>query len=218
MRGLSLMERLARLPAARRDEVLKALEPADRLPLLRTWELTARPAQLAPAGDWSVWLILAGRGFGKTRAGAEWVTAMARANPGSRFALVGATSHDAVSVMLEGESGLLAVAPGSFRPHWKASKRQLLWPNGAQATVVSAVEPDQLRGPQFHFAWCDELAAWPKPREAWDNLRMGLRLGPAPRAVVTTTPRPMPLLKALIAAPDVVVTRGSTYDNRSNLP
>jgi phage terminase large subunit-like protein len=218
VRELSLMERLARLPADRRAALLGAVPASARLPLLRSWPWTARPSQLAPAGDWSVWLILAGRGFGKTRAGAEWVTAMAQATPGGRFALVGATAHDALGVMLEGESGLLAVAPQAFRPHWKATRRQLLWPNGAQATLFSAVEPDQLRGPQFHFAWCDELAAWPKPREAWDNLRMGLRLGDAPRVVVTTTPRPMALLKQLRSAPDVAVTRGSTYDNRTNLP
>jgi phage terminase large subunit-like protein len=218
VRELSLLERLVRLPAPRRDSVLGLVPADERLALLKSWRWTARPSQLAPAGDWGVWLILAGRGFGKTRAGAEWVTALARANPGARFALVGATAHDALSVMLEGESGLLSVAPGGFRPEWKATRRQLIWPNGAQAALFSAVEPDQLRGQQFHFAWCDELAAWPKPKEAWDNLRMGLRLGDHPRVVITTTPRPMPLLKALCGAPGVVVTRGSTYDNRSNLP
>lgn len=212
------MERLVRLPAADRDAALGLVPVGDRLGLMTSWNWTARPSQLPPAGDWSVWLILAGRGFGKTRAGAEWATATARANPGTRFALVGSTAHDAVSVMLEGESGLRSVAADCFRPEWKAARRQLVWPNGAQATLFSAVEPDQLRGPQFHFAWCDELAAWPRPKEAWDNLRMGLRLGDNPRVVVTTTPRPLPLLKALSSAPGVVVTRGSTYDNRLNLP
>lgn len=217
-RELSLMERLVRLPAPVRRKLLEQVPEADRHRLLTSWRWTARPAQLAPEGDWSVWLILAGRGFGKTRAGAEWVTAMAGAHPGARFALVGATAHDAVAVMLEGESGLLAVAPDGFAPLWKATKKQLLWPNGAMATLVSAVEPDQLRGPQFHFGWCDEIAAWPKPKEAWDNLRMGLRLGAAPRVVVTTTPRPMPFLRTLSAGPGVMVSRGSTYDNRANLP
>ncbi len=217
-RELSLMERLVRLPAQVRRELLKQVPPADRVSLLSSWRWTARPAQLAPGGNWSVWLILAGRGFGKTRAGAEWVTAMAGAHPGARFALVGATAHDAVAVMLEGESGLLAVAPKGFAPIWKATKKQLLWPNGSMASLVSAVEPDQLRGPQFHFGWCDEIAAWPKPKEAWDNLRMGLRLGEIPRVVVTTTPRPMPFLKELMSGSGVTVTRGSTYDNRANLP
>jgi phage terminase large subunit-like protein len=191
---------------------------AERLKLLRSWRWTARPSQLAPEGAWSQWLILAGRGFGKTRAGAEWVTEMARQTPGARFALVGATAHDSVTVMVEGESGLLAIAPEDFSPSWIPSRRLLTWPNGAQASLLSAVEPNQLRGPQFHFAWCDELAAWPKPREAWDNLRMGLRLGAHPRAVVTTTPRALPFLKALLEMPGTVVTRGTTFDNRANLP
>jgi phage terminase large subunit-like protein len=212
------MERLVRLPQPARAGLLAGFETPERIALLTSWPWTARPSQLAPAGDWSVWLILAGRGFGKTRAGAEWVTAMARAHAGARIGLVGATAHDALSVMLEGESGLLAVAPAGFRPDWKATKRLLTWPNGAMATLVSAMEPDQLRGPQFHFAWCDEIAAWPKPKEAWDNLRMGLRLGERPRVVVTTTPRPLPFLKGLVEGAGVVVSRGSTYDNRANLP
>lgn len=217
-RELSPMERLLRLPAGRRDDVLGAVPPRHRPGLLRSWPWTARPAQLAPLGDWSVWLILAGRGFGKTRAGAEWVTAMARAHPGARLALVGATAHDAAAVMLEGESGLLAVAPAGFRPEWKPTRRQVSWPNGSSALLVSAMDPDQLRGPQFHFAWCDEIAAWPKPKAVFDNLRLGLRLGVRPRMVVTTTPRPLPFLKELAGSPGVAVTRGSTYDNRANLP
>ncbi len=217
MRELSLMERLVSLPAESRAEVLSLVPDDWQLDVLQSWRWTARPSQLAPEGDWSQWLILAGRGFGKTRAGAEWVTDMARRSPGARFALVGATAHDAATVMVEGESGLVAVAPAGFQPNWVPSRRLLSWPNGAQASLLSAVEPNQLRGPQFHFAWCDELAAWPKPREAWDNLRMGLRLGQHPRAVVTTTPRALPFLKALIAMPGTVVTRGSTFDNRANL-
>jgi phage terminase large subunit-like protein len=217
-RELSLMERLVRLPAAERQGLLADVPLAARLPLLRHWRWTARPSQLAPSGDWGVWLILAGRGFGKTRAGAEWVTAMARATPGARIALVGATAHDALSVMVDGESGLRAVAPAGFVPEWRASRRQLWWPNGAQAQLISAVEPDQLRGPQFHYAWCDELAAWPRVQEAWDNLRMGLRLGALPQVVVTTTPRPIPLLRDLCAADGVAQSRGTSFDNRANLP
>lgn len=217
-RGLSLAERLVRLPVAARARVIERIPAAARPAVARSWELVARPAQLAPAGDWSVWLILAGRGFGKTRAGAEWVSARALAEPGARFALVGPTLHDAVSVMLDGESGLMAVAPAGNRPEWHASRREVRWPNGARAAVVSAVDPDSLRGPQFHYAWCDEIAAWPRPAESWANLRMGLRLGQRPRVVVTTTPRPLPFLRDLQAGRDVVVTRGSTYDNRANLP
>lgn len=219
MRELSLMERLVRLPHDQREEVLAGLDSAERLAVLRSWPWVARPAQLAPPGDdWAVWLILAGRGFGKTRAGAEWVSAMALADAGCRIALVGATAHDAVSVMVEGESGLMAVARDGCKPLFRRSKKEMRWPNGSVALLFSAVEPDSLRGPQFHYAWCDEVAAWPKPRETWDNLRMGLRLGRRPRVVVTTTPRPMPLLKAMLDDPAVAVSRGSTYDNRANLP
>ncbi len=217
-RELSRMERFVRMPQAERDALLAEIPEGRRLAVLTDWAWTARPSQLAPDGDWSVWLILAGRGFGKTRAGAEWVTGVARQHPGARIGLVGATAHDALSVMLEGESGLMAVAPAGFRPDWKATRKLLTWPNGACASLISAVEPDQLRGPQFQFAWCDEIAAWPRPKEAWDNLRMGLRLGDRPRVVVTTTPRPMAFLRDLVAGPGVVVTRGSTFDNRANLP
>ena len=217
-RELSLIERLARLPAEARAQVVGTLPAARRQMLARSWAMTARPSQLPPDGDWACWLILAGRGFGKTRTGAEWVTAQVAAHPGARFALVGPTAHDALAVMLEGESGLLAVAPDGMRPEWRASRRELRWPNGAMASVISAVEPDSLRGPQFHFAWCDEIAAWPRAAEVWANLKMGLRLGERPRVVVTTTPRPLAFLRDLQGADGVVVTRGSTFDNRANLP
>lgn len=212
------MERLARLPIEARTQVVESIPGRRRLAIARSWDWTARPSQLPPEGDWAVWLILAGRGFGKTRTGAEWVTALAARHPGARFALVGPTAHDALAVMLEGESGLLAVAPDGLRPEWRATRRELRWPNGAMASVVSAVEPDSLRGPQFHFAWCDEIAAWPRAAEVWANLKMGLRLGERPRAVATTTPRPLAFLRNLQAADGVVVTRGSTFDNRANLP
>jgi phage terminase large subunit-like protein len=218
VRELSVLERLARLKPDVLDEVLQDVS-AESLTLLgRSWRWLARPSQLPPEGPWSQWLILAGRGFGKTRAGSEWVTEIARTMPDARFALVGATAHDVASVMIEGESGLLAVAEPEFEPEWLSSRRMLVWPNGAQAFALSAAEPNQLRGPQFHFAWCDELAAWPKPREAWDNLRMGLRLGERPRALVTTTPRSVPLIRQLLEMPGTAVTRGTTFDNRGNLP
>lgn len=217
-REFSLVERLVRLPGEARAQVIRALPLEDRRSLAKSWGWTARPSQLPPDGDWSVWLILAGRGFGKTRTGAEWVTSMAMRHPGARFALVGPTAHDVQSVMLEGESGLLAVAPEGWRPEWRATRRELHWPNGAMASLVSAVDPDSLRGPQFHFAWCDEIAAWQRPEDTWANLRMGLRLGDRPRVVVTTTPRPISFLRKLQESAGVVVTRGSTFDNRANLP
>jgi phage terminase large subunit-like protein len=216
--SLSLIERLARLPRADRERCLADVPVADRYRLLTSWKFQARPEQLAPGGDWSVWLILAGRGFGKTRSGAEWVNAQALANPGCRIALAGATMTDAVQVMVEGESGVLAVAPEGFRPEFRATKRTLTWPNGSIAQLFSAQEANRFRGPQFHFAWCDEIAAWPKPKEVWDNLRLGLRLGKRPRVMVTTTPRPTAFLRALMVADGTVVTRGSTFDNRINLP
>lgn len=218
-RELSRMERLVRLPNRVRQEILADMSEAERLALFKSWHWTARPAQLAPDGDaWGIWLILAGRGFGKTRAGAEWVTERAMVEPGCRIALVGTTAHDAATVMLEGESGIMAVAPEGFQPVYRSSKKEVRWPNGSVAMLFSAVEPDSLRGPQFHYAWCDEIAAWPKVREVWDNLRMGLRLGRRPQVVATTTPRPLGFLREMVADPSVVVTRGSTYDNRANLP
>lgn len=218
MHDRSLVERLARLPGANRGSLIGTIPEDLRQAIARTWAFNARPSQLAPPGDWAVWLVLAGRGFGKTRTGAEWVTALAARHPESRFALVGPTAHDALAVMVEGESGLLTVAPDGMRPEWRATRRELRWPNGAMASVVSAVEPDSLRGPQFHFAWCDEIATWPRVAEVWANLKMGLRLGERPRAVVTTTPRPLAFLRDLQSADGVVVTRGSTFDNRANLP
>lgn len=215
---LSILERLALLAPEVAEWVLQDVPLEQLEQLAESWHCVARPSQLPPEGDWSQWLILAGRGFGKTRAGAEWVTELAQAEPGARFALVGATAHDVASVMVEGESGLLAISDPDFQPEWLSSRRMLVWPNGAQAFALSAAEPNQLRGPQFHFAWCDELAAWPRPQEAWDNLRMGLRLGETPRALVTTTPRAVPLLRQLLAMPGTTVTRGTTFDNRSNLP
>jgi phage terminase large subunit-like protein len=179
---------------------------------------------LAPERDWSIWLLLAGRGFGKTRIGAEWVRAGAAgttplgAGRYRRVALVAETAADGRQVMVEGESGLLAVHPAAERPRYEPSKRLLTWPNGAIATLYNATEPDQLRGPQHDAAWCDELAKWRHARETWDMLQFGLRLGHRPKIVVTTTPRPLPLLAEIMRRVDTVVTRGSTYENRANLP
>lgn len=184
--------------------------------LLWDWKTWGRPNQQAPDGDWRTWLVLAGRGFGKTRTGAEWVRAQVSAGYG-RIALVAPTAADARDVMVEGESGILAIAPPSARPHYEPSKRRITWPNGAIAVTYSADEPDRLRGPQHDSAWCDEAAAWRYP-DAWDMLQMGMRLGPNPRTVVTTTPKPVRLIRDLIKAHDTVITRGSTFDNAPNLP
>lgn len=187
------------------------------------WPFWVRPSQKEPPGDWLTWLILAGRGFGKTKAGAETIrswacgkTPLARGRY-RRFLLVAETAADARDVMIEGEAGLLAVHPPDFRPHYEPSKRRITWPNGAVASVFNATEPDQLRGPQGDAAWCDELAKWQYARETWDMLQFGLRLGDNPRQIVTTTPRPVPVVKELLAAATTVVTRGSTMENRGNL-
>ncbi len=207
---------LASLPEALRDELIAALSPAEARALLYDWPFWARPNQLPPDGDWRVWLLLAGRGFGKTRTGAEMIRARAIARTARRLALVAPTAGDARDVMVEGESGILAISPPWERPRYEPSKRRLTWPNGAIATLFSADEPERLRGPQHDAAWCDELASWRYP-EAWDMLMFGLRLGSDPRVVVTTTPRPTKLLRELIADPAAVVTRGKTYENRANL-
>lgn len=189
------------------------------------WSIRARPSQLAPAGDWRVWLVMAGRGFGKTRCGAEWVRSVAEGSPQARIALVAANLGEARAVMVEGESGLLSVGAPWRRPVFEPSLRRLTWPNGAQATLYSAAEPESLRGPQHSHAWCDEIAKWDNAAQrataCWDNLLMGLRLGDDPRVVATTTPRSTPLVARLMAdaaSGEVSVTRGSTFDNAANLP
>jgi predicted phage terminase large subunit-like protein len=185
--------------------------------LYHEWTFWARAEQLPPDDPWRVWLILAGRGWGKTRTGAEWLLGTAQAQPGVRLAVVGETLDDARQVMTEGESGILACAPPWFRPVYAPSKRQLSWPNGSMAFLYTADDPEQLRGPQFHAAWCDEVAKWQYPA-SWDNLQFGLRLGEHPQVVATTTPRPGALLKQILGLSGVVVTKGSTFENRANLP
>ena len=181
----------------------------------RTWRDVARAEQVAPAGDWSTWLYMAGRGSGKTRAGAEWVHEQIAAGC-RRIALVGATAADVRDVMVEGESGILATARPGARPVYEPSRRRVTWPGGAIATTYSAEEPERLRGPQHDGAWADELGAW-KYEAAWDMLLLGLRLGADPRALVTTTPRPTKLVRSLLSDANTITTRGSTYDNRDNL-
>ena len=182
-----------------------------------SWRFWRRNDQFEPQGDWRTWLVMAGRGYGKTRMGAEWVSALATQYPGARFALVGATLNEARQVMVEGESGLLAL-PFAERPEWEPSLRRLTWRNGATATLFSAAEPESLRGPQHDFAWADEIAKWPNGIKAWDNLMLGLRLGQHPRIMATTTPRPVPLLRRLVLEKGVAITRGRTADNDMHLP
>jgi phage terminase large subunit-like protein len=196
---------------------LDDLSDTEVLALEHDWRYWARPEQLPPAGEWRTWLVLAGRGFGKTRTGAEWVRSEAEAGRRGRIAVVGPTAADARDVMVEGESGLLAIAPRHARPTYEPSKRRLTWPNGALATLYSADEPDRLRGPQHDGAWCDEAGVWKAP-EAWDMLLFGLRLGHDPRVVVTATPKPVQLIRDLVADPHTVMTRGSTFDNADHLP
>ena len=195
--------------AGLRAALSRSLTPA------RTWRDVARAEQVAPAGDWSTWLYMAGRGSGKTRAGAEWVHEQIAAGC-RRIALVGATAADVRDVMVEGESGILATARPGARPDYEPSRRRITWPGGAIATTYSAEEPERLRGPQHDGAWADELGAW-KYEAAWDMLLLGLRLGAEPRALVTTTPRPTKLVRSLLSDANTVTTRGSTYDNRDNL-
>jgi phage terminase large subunit-like protein len=176
----------------------------------------ARPSQRPPAGDWRTWLVLAGRGFGKTRCAAEWIRHRVETGAARRVALVGATAADVRDVMVEGPSGILAIGPPRDRPRYEPSKRRLTWPNGAVATTFSAEEPDRLRGPQSDCAWLDELAAFPYP-QALDNLLFGLRLGADPRLCVTTTPKPVRLVTELVADPTTAIARGTTYENRAHL-
>lgn len=222
----SIMEQLALLPV---DEQRVVLDGMDMEQLMWDWRAWARPEQLPPSGDdWAIWLYLAGRGAGKTRSAAEWVRDMAkRTDKGQlRFALVARTAADVRDVIVEGESGIISVSPPSERPLYEPSKRRLTWPNGNTATCFTADEPDGLRGPQFHYAWADEIAAWRQSPDAagmtsWDNLRVACRLGASPQIICTTTPKRVPMLYALLTEAEktgrVVVSRGSTLDNAGNL-
>jgi phage terminase large subunit-like protein len=221
----SLMEVIASLP----DEEKKlALAGVDMETLMWDWKSWGRPEQIAPEGDWNIWIYLAGRGAGKTRAAAEWVRETAKyTNTGQRrFALVARTAADVRDVIVEGESGIMNVTPPSERPLYEPSKRRLTWPNGNTATCFTADEPDSLRGPQFTHAWGDEVAAWRQTPDAagmtaFDNLRVGTRLGANPQIMITTTPKRVPLLYTLLdeakKGKKVVVSRGSTMDNSGNL-
>ncbi len=198
------------LPSTNKSEVSQILEE-----IKYRWSINAREKQKLPDGIWSTWLIKAGRGFGKTRTGAETIRTWKDDNP--IIHLVGRTAGDVRDTMIEGESGVLACSPNSDRPHYEPSKRRLTWSNGAKAVLFSAEEPDALRGPQCYKAWADELATWKYDRDAWDNLQMGLRLGTNPQCIITTTPKPTKLIRELIADNNTHVTHGTTYENKSNL-
>lgn len=181
------------------------------------------PLHANRGGAWTTWLMLGGRGAGKTRLGAEWVRALAHGTPpyaehrSLQIALVGETEHDVREVMIEGPAGLLRVSPRNERPQWTSTRRRLEWPNGAIGLAFSAEDPEQLRGPQFDAAWCDELAKWRYVDATFDMLQFGLRLGQHPRQLITTTPRPIPLIKRLLADPRTAVTRAPTQANAAHL-
>jgi phage terminase large subunit-like protein len=212
-------ERLASLPKAERDALIAGFKPEQIEELLYDWAgFNARPEQIEPPGDWDVWAIIAGRGFGKTRSGAEWVRTQIK-NGSRRIALVAETQKDLEDVMVNGESGIMSVFPPAERPKVTYKPIRMVFPNGAVALGYNGTEPGQLRGPQFDAAWVDELAKFRYGRETWDMLQFALRLGDKPRVLVTTTPLPTDIIKDIVGGKEgkVHVTRGSTYDNASNL-
>lgn len=211
----SKLASIACLPADLRRNFLASLDLETLEMLLHDWALWARPSQLPPEGDWRIWLFLGGRGAGKTRAGAEWVHHAVWYERARRVCLLAPSFHEAREVMIEGHSGLMALSPPQWRPRYEPTRRRLEWPNKAVGYVFSAEEPEALRGPQFDLAWADELAAWgAQGALAFANMELALRLGERGRICVTTTPRPVPLLKGLMQRKDCVITRARTHDNR----
>ncbi|MBV8439018.1 MAG: DNA-packaging protein, partial [Hyphomicrobiales bacterium] len=212
--GIERVGDLLRLSPGMRARILETMTPAECAQIFHDWSFWARPDQAPPPGDWIIWLTLAGRGAGKTRAGAEavrnWVETYPIVN------LIGATVADVRDIMILGESGILACCRRDERPRFLADASRLEWPNGAVSLLFSAEEPDRLRGKQHMKLWCDELAAWRQP-DAFDQALLGLRLGDKPQAIVTTTPRPTRIIKQLATDKDTIVTRGSTFDNKAHL-
>ena len=202
---------------ARLAEFLATIPPSVREAMPWSWRWWARPSQLAPPTPWRTWVVRAGRGYGKTRTGAEETRRRVRKGLAGHIALIGATAADVRDVMVEGESGILAVHPTGSRPEYEPSKRRLTWPNGATATCFSAEEPDRLRGPQSDWVWGDEPASWRSGVLAWDNAMFGHRLGNDPRSMLTMTPRPLDWLRKIEAEQRTHVTTGATYDNLTNL-
>ncbi|KRC79961.1 DNA-packaging protein [Sphingomonas sp. Root241] len=212
---LALLRAFVRLPATQRAQVLARLNDVQCVEWFERFPIWAHAGQLDPGGDPLVWLILAGRGFGKTRAGAEWLSGLARRVRNGRFALVGGNAEDVRRVMVEGPSGLLAVARSGEAIDWNRTRGEVRFASGAKAFVYSAVAPEALRGPEHHAAWCDEIGKWKRGTEAWDNLMLGLRLGTKPRVLVTTTPKPTELMRRVerLADAAAVLVRGRTRDN-----
>lgn len=209
----ALFDWLADLEQQERWRVVMGLSQEDRRALYDDWTGWAHAGQLPPCDDWRVWVMRAGRGFGKTRAGAEWVSAVARASPNARIALVGATLDDVRRVMIEGEAGLLAAAGSDERITWWRDKGEVEFASGARGYAFSAAAPEKLRGPEHHAAWCDELAKWRYGDAAWDNLVLGLRGGARPQVIVTTTPKPVALMRRVLSGQDVIETQGRSRDN-----
>ncbi len=211
-----MQSRLHTLTPNERKIYLESLEDDEILDLHFDWHVWRREKQAPPLWAWQNWLILAGRGFGKTRVGSETIRQWIREGF-DLVNLVAATADDLRDVMVEGESGILAVCPKDERPQYLVSKRRLEWPNGAVSLLFTAEEPERLRGKQHQKLWCDEPAAWRYAEEAWDMAQLGLRLGANPQSILTTTPRPTKLIRELIADKNTAVTRGTTYENRDNL-
>ena len=214
MQMLSAADCFRALLPEQQEAYLRTLSPEAQARLLYDWKFWARPNQLAPEGDWRTWLALAGRGFGKTEAGAQWIRGQVEGGARS-IALVAETQKDLEEVMV---ARLLKISPPDMMPTVRYKPVRLTWPNGAQALGYNGTEPDQLRGPEFDTAWVDELAKYRYARETWDMLQFTMRSGTDPRVFVTTTPRPIPVLREIIKDPSTVITRGSTMDNASNLP
>lgn len=218
---MSLAEKIAMLDVEQRTKMLYEIAPTaeDMERLLYTWAFWARPNQLEPQGAWQTWAVFSGRGFGKTRLGAEACIKRARHGPFYPIALVGQSKGDVRDTMVEVfESSIIKISSPAFMPKLETSKRRVTWPNGMIAIMYSGDEPDQLRGPQHGFGWLDELAKFQYPDITWANFSLGLRLGPTPQSIITTTPRPIPIIKKLFEDQRVTKTFGSTYDNASNLP
>jgi phage terminase large subunit-like protein len=211
--ALDLKARLLAMPEEQRQSMLKSLPDQVQRTLNEVWTVWAHDGQKEPKSDWRVWLIRAGRGFGKTRAGAEWISQFARDHPGAHIALVGATAPDAARVMVEGPSGLMGVVKTGERLRWARVRGEVTFPSGAKAQVYAASAPETLRGPEHHAAWCDELAKWRKGDLAWDNLLLGLRAGDRPRVVVTTTPRTNALTRRVMRMKGKEETQGATRNN-----
>ena len=206
------------LPEVERAKILNSLTQEEAYELLYDWEFWARPKQLPPPGEWLTWLVLTGRGWGKTRTAAEWINKCAK-NGAEHIALIGQTVPDVRDTMVKvGPSSILKISHPSFTPKYTPSKRLLEWPNGCLATTYSGDKPDQVRGPSHDIVWIDELAKFQYPDDIWDNLMFGLREGEDMRIIITTTPRPIPIIKRLVADPNTKIVRGSTYENSDNLP